>query len=116
MESLSNVSNARVTVPWTVVESSLWLRVGISGVGLAAWGVACLLAGEISIPAAVAALVTGGAIAVLSLRRGWRLLNKDVEPEVDSRPRTVRIAQPTKARIARTHGIPASQSVAQIAR
>lgn len=84
MASPSNVSNARVAVSRAVVMSSLLLRVGISGAALAVWAAASVARAEASVPTAIAALVAGVAIAVLSLRKAWSLLQQDGDPDAQT--------------------------------
>lgn len=98
MASPSNVSNARVAVSRTVVISSLLLRVGISGVALAVWAAVGVTSAEASVPTAIAALVAGVAIAVLSLRRAWSLLEQEGEPDAHSQ----RTATRNRPRVATT--------------
>jgi hypothetical protein len=90
MASSSNLSTARVAVSRTVVISSLLLRVGISGVALAVWAAVGVASAEVSVPTAIAALVAGVAIAVVSLRRAWTMLDKDGDSDVDAQPTVAR--------------------------
>ena len=80
----SNVSNTRVAVSRDVFVSSILLRVGISGAALAVWAAVSAVSGETSMPPALAALVAGVAIAALSLRKAWSLLEQDGDPDARS--------------------------------
>ena len=77
MAELSNVSNARVVVSPKVVASGLLLRVGISGVAVAVWGAVMLASAATSATAAIVALLAGIAVATLSLRKAWSMLEPD---------------------------------------
>ena len=79
MAELSNVSNARVVVSPKVIASGLLLRVGISGVAVAVWGAAMLASAATSATTAIAALLGGIAVAALSLRKAWSMLELDGE-------------------------------------
>ena len=57
------------------------LRVGIAGVALAVWAAASVASPETSVATATVALLSGVAIAVLSLRRAWLLLEQDSDTE-----------------------------------
>jgi hypothetical protein len=82
-----NVPSARVAVSRKVVVSGFLLRLGISGVALAVWAAASVVSGQMSVPTAIAALMAGVAIAVLSLRKARSLLEQDSEPDAQaSRP------------------------------
>jgi hypothetical protein len=82
--------NTRIAVSRKVFVSSMLLRVGIAGVALAVWAAASVASAETSVATAIAALLAGVAIAVLSLRRAWSLLEQDSDTEA--------LAQRTAAR------------------
>ena len=82
MADWSNVSNARVVVSPKTVASGLLLRVGISGVAVAVWGAAMLVSATTSATTAIVALLAGIAVATLSLRKAWSMLQADGDGDV----------------------------------
>ena len=79
MTEWSNVPTARVVVSPKVVASGLLLRVGISGAAVAVWGAAMLASAATSATTAIVALLGGIAVAILSLRKAWSMLELDGE-------------------------------------
>ena len=74
-----------LTVSRTVWISSLLLRVGITGAALAVWAVVSGVNAQTYVPVALFAAAAGVAIAVLSLRKAWRMLAADA---ADAAPMT----------------------------
>ena len=83
---------ARVQVPAAVWVSSLWLRVGLVGALVAAYGAAVALADGV-VASALGIFVAGVALAIGGFRRSWRALG----PETTRPP--ARAARPTTPRV-----------------
>ena len=67
---------ARVQVPASVWVSSLWLRVGLVGALVAAYGAAVALADGV-VASALGIFVAGVALAIGGFRSSWRALGHD---------------------------------------
>jgi hypothetical protein len=79
MESVHLSNRARIEIPRSVVESSLWLRAGFVGIAAAAIGLVDLIGGGMSAVTALMLILAGGPAGAWSLRRSWRLLEGGAE-------------------------------------
>lgn len=61
-------------MPWSLIESGLWIRFGIAGFAVAAASPFLALAGEVAPAAAALAFIAGAALVALSYRRARKLL------------------------------------------
>ncbi len=86
MGNESNVAGAPGALPWSVVESGLWMRAGIAGAGVALVAPALVAGGEASLAGGAAAFAAGAALAVFSYRRTRGLLGMDRETPDGARP------------------------------
>lgn len=75
MNNMTIRSEHRHDISWPVIASSLWLRAAFVGAALAAYGLASVIAGELTLAPALGLVAAGGALATFALRRSRQVLD-----------------------------------------
>jgi hypothetical protein len=82
MESQLPPRPSRYEVSGAVIEASLWLRIGVfSGASIGIVGLLSLFRGDSGLALALASVIVGSALATLSTRRAFALLDRQSAAE-----------------------------------